>query len=91
MFKGPSKLQLYNLNDDPKELNDLASNYPEIVEKMEISMKEAHTEAEIQTAIENSRFSKVRKAEDQQADQSARIFRKGQVGEWRQIFDHNLR
>ena len=48
LFKGPSKLQLYNLNDDPKELNDLASNYPEIVEKMEISMKEAHTEAEIQ-------------------------------------------
>ena len=48
LFKGPSKLQLYNLDDDPKELNDLASKYPEIVEKMEISMKEAHTEAEIQ-------------------------------------------
>ena len=47
LLKGPSKLQLYNLNDDPKELNNLASNYPEIVQKMERSMKQAHTKASI--------------------------------------------
>ena len=47
MFKGPSKLQLYNLNDDPQELNDLASDYPEIVIKMENFLKEAHTTANI--------------------------------------------
>jgi len=45
LFKGSSKLQLYNLNDDPKELVNLASNYPEIVKKMERSMKKAHTKA----------------------------------------------
>tara|TARA_X000001036_G_scaffold186472_1_gene175820 strand:+ start:2859 stop:4379 length:1521 start_codon:yes stop_codon:yes gene_type:complete len=45
LFKGSSKLQLYNLNDDPKELVNLASNYPEIVKKMEKSMKKAHTKA----------------------------------------------
>ena len=45
MFKGASKLQLYNLDNDPKEVNNLASNYPEIVEKMERYMNEAHTEA----------------------------------------------
>ena len=47
LLKGPSKLQLYNLNDDPKELNNLASNYPEIVQKMERSMKQAHKKASI--------------------------------------------
>ena len=47
MFKGPSKLQLYNLIDDPQELNDLASDYPEIVIKMENLLKEAHTTANI--------------------------------------------
>ncbi len=45
LFKGASKLQLYNLDNDPKEVNNLASNYPEIVEKMERYMNEAHTEA----------------------------------------------
>jgi len=43
LFEGPSKLQLYNLHDDPKELNDIALDYPEIVIKMENLMKEAHT------------------------------------------------
>jgi len=47
LFKGPSKLQLYNLIDDPQELNDLASDYPEIVIKMEKLLKEAHTTANI--------------------------------------------
>ena len=47
LFKGPSKLKLYNLIDDPQELNDLASDYPEIVIKMEKLLKEAHTTANI--------------------------------------------
>ena len=28
-------MQLYDLSKDPKELNDLAAEYPEIVHKME--------------------------------------------------------
>jgi len=47
LLKGPSKLQLYNLKKDPKEINNVATNYPEIVKKMERSMKEAHTKATI--------------------------------------------
>ena len=43
LFKGPSKLQLYNLDEDPKELNDIAFKYPEIVSRMEDFMREAHT------------------------------------------------
>ena len=42
-LRGPSKLQLYNLDEDPKELNDIAFKYPEIVSRMEDFMKEAHT------------------------------------------------
>ena len=42
LFKGPSKLKLFNLSVDPKELKDIASEYPEIVSKMENMMKEAH-------------------------------------------------
>ncbi|MFL2628261.1 MAG: arylsulfatase [Candidatus Marisimplicoccus sp.] len=42
LFKGPSKLKLYNLSVDLKESNDVASEYPEIVVKMENMMKEAH-------------------------------------------------
>ena len=38
-----SKLQLYNLDEDPKELNDIAFKHPEIVSRMEDFMREAHT------------------------------------------------
>ena len=30
-----SKLKLYNLDRDPKELNDLSPNYPDVVKKIE--------------------------------------------------------
>ena len=45
LFKGKSDLQLYDLSNDPKELNDLAAEYPEIVQKMENFMDQAHTTA----------------------------------------------
>jgi len=42
LFKGESKLKLYDLSVDSKELNDVASKHPDIVTKMENMMKEAH-------------------------------------------------
>jgi len=48
LLKGESEIKLYNLNDDPEELNNIASNYPDIIEKMKRSMKEAHTKANIE-------------------------------------------
>lgn len=45
LFKGPAELQLFNLDDDIKELNDVADDHPEIVEKLESLMKSAHTKA----------------------------------------------
>ena len=45
LFEGASALQLFDLSKDPKELNDLAAEYPEIVYKMENFLKQAHTRA----------------------------------------------
>lgn len=42
LFKGESRLKLYDLSVDSKELNDVASEHPDIVTKMENMMKEAH-------------------------------------------------
>ena len=44
LLKGSSKLRLYNLSKDPKELNNVAHLYPELVIKMEKLLDEAHTE-----------------------------------------------
>ena len=41
--KGKQTLELYNLETDLKELNDVSNNYPEIVDNLEILLKEAHT------------------------------------------------
>lgn len=45
LFKGTSPLQLFDLSEDPKELNDVAAEHPEIVKKMEDFLLEAHTTA----------------------------------------------
>ena len=41
------KIELYNLETDLGEANDIAADHPEVVAKMEASMKEAHTPAAI--------------------------------------------
>ena len=48
LLKGSADLQLYDLNKDPKELNDVAANHPDLVYKMEKLLKKAHTKATIQ-------------------------------------------
>jgi len=45
LFKGSGAFALYDLYTDPKELNDLAKKYPEIVQKMENFLDQAHTTA----------------------------------------------
>ena len=44
-------LQLYDLSKDPKELNDLAAEYPKIVKKMKNFMDQAHTTPAIKRFI----------------------------------------
>lgn len=41
-IKRDAPLELYNLKDDPEETTDLASKYPEIVEKFDREMKQMH-------------------------------------------------
>tara|TARA_S200000501_G_C20864988_1_gene761490 strand:- start:1134 stop:2654 length:1521 start_codon:yes stop_codon:yes gene_type:complete len=48
LLKGPSKLDLYNLKNDPKELNNIANKNPEIINRMERLLKQAHTKASIE-------------------------------------------
>ena len=44
-------LKLYDLSKDPKELNDLAAEYPEIVQKMENFLAQAHNTPAIEKFI----------------------------------------
>jgi arylsulfatase len=46
IFKGNMTLELYNLEDDIKEQNNVAKLYPEVVKKMEQIMKQEHVPAE---------------------------------------------
>ena len=43
LLKSPSKLKLFNLLCDEKELNDVSSNNPEIVNELEKKLSEAHS------------------------------------------------
>ena len=46
IFEGNLHLELYDLEKDPKELNDLSKTHPEVVKKMEAILKKEHTQAE---------------------------------------------
>ena len=43
LFKGPSKLELYDLSVDEKELNDLSFEYPGIISELEKKLQKAHS------------------------------------------------
>ena len=43
MAKGPTQIELYNLNTDPSESIELAAEQPEIVKQLEAIMKREHT------------------------------------------------
>ena len=49
LFKGPSNLELYDLAKDPKEINNVANLYPDVVDNMEKLLNQAHTKATIKT------------------------------------------
>lgn len=44
--KGNLKIELYDLEKDPKELIDVSEQYPQIVQKIEEIMKKEHQKAE---------------------------------------------
>lgn len=48
IFKGNMEIELYDLDIDPGELNDVADGNPEIIEKIKQFMIEAHSPAEIE-------------------------------------------
>ena len=48
IFKGNMKIELYNLETDLEELNDVSSKYPEVVEKISEVMLEEHEPATIE-------------------------------------------
>ena len=43
LFKSPSKLKLFDLMSDEKELNDISLKHPKIVIKLEQKLIEAHS------------------------------------------------
>lgn len=64
---------------------DLKFNPQQTIKKLLKFLKVRRSDAEIKQAVENSRFSKIKKAETKalQNTNQPRIFRKGLVGEWR--------
>ncbi len=42
-----TKLELYNLNDDPAEKNDLSQNHPEIIAEMKAIIENEHVRSEV--------------------------------------------
>ena len=48
IFKGNMELELYNLDLDSKEQNNIAANHPDVVSRIEQIMKQEHEPAEIE-------------------------------------------
>ena len=48
LFIGEASLALYDLSTDPKEQHDLAEDQPEIVQKMETYLEQAHSTAKLE-------------------------------------------
>ena len=48
IFNDSLQIQLYNLEEDIQELNDVSAQYPEIVKKIEEILKVEHTPAELE-------------------------------------------
>jgi arylsulfatase len=48
IMEGNLEIELFNLEQDPREQQDLADQHPEIVRQMEQIMKSAHTTAELE-------------------------------------------
>ena len=48
MQEGNLKLQLYDLENDPKELSDVASDHPEIISRIQAIMEQEHTPSQNQ-------------------------------------------
>jgi arylsulfatase len=43
LFEEVSKIELYNLSVDEKELNDISKNHPELIKEFEVKFKESHS------------------------------------------------
>ena len=48
LLSGDSKLQLYNLDNDPQEIVDLSEIYPDTVGDLMLVLKKAHVKASLE-------------------------------------------
>ena len=55
IFDGNLEVELYDLNNDIQEQNNLAIQYPEVVEKIEAIMKQEH----IPSTLEKFKFAQL--------------------------------
>ena len=46
--EGEGKMMLFNLEEDPREQNDVAAQHPDIIQTMREKMKEAHEDPVIE-------------------------------------------
>jgi arylsulfatase len=48
IFDGNMNIELYNLEQDPNEQNDVSAEQPDIIQRIEQIMKDQHTPSEIE-------------------------------------------
>ena len=65
MFQGNRELELYDLENDPSEANDLASRFPAVVKQCEQILMEGRTESELFPIFRKNQ--KIRKGRKQKA------------------------